>query len=314
VSDAENPPATASARFSLGVGVVAEAISTTPGAGGPVGSTTVTDAATLTGGSSPSGTITFNLYGPSDTADCSGAPVDTETAAVIGNGTYTAPTGYIPAATGTYWWTVSYGGDSNNDAVSSTCGDEQGEFDLIGGFNPTGTITFTLYGRPDCTDPLSTEPQGVSGDGNYSTGSILPGFTGTFYWVAAYSGDNNNLAVTSDCDSEPVTVTQALTTLTTSAQPQVAVVGSQVADVGTLTGGFNPTGAILFRLYGAPNCQGATNFTAGASVDGDGSYTSGAIAVPEAGFFYWVATYSGDNNNLAVTSDCNADPVEVDSP
>ena len=125
VSDAENPPATASAAFSLPAGVLAEAISTTPSAGGPVGGTTVTDAATLTGGSSPTGTITFNLYGPSGTADCSGTPVDTETAAVTGNGSYTTPTGYTPTATGTYWWTASYGGDSSNNAVSSTCGDEQ---------------------------------------------------------------------------------------------------------------------------------------------------------------------------------------------
>ena len=41
--------------------------------------------------------------------------------------------------------------------------------------------------------------------------------------------------------------------------------------------------------------------------------------MPEAGTFYWVATYNGDSNNLAassvvVTSDCNADPVEVDLP
>ena len=119
----------------------------------------------MTGGSSPTGTITFNLYGPSDAADCSGTPVDTETATVAGNGSYPTPTGDTPTATGTYWWTGSYGGDANNNAVSSTCGDDQVVIDqatpaisaggggggtigasvyaaamLTGGFNPTGTI------------------------------------------------------------------------------------------------------------------------------------------------------------------------------
>jgi hypothetical protein len=194
-----------------------------------------------------------------------------------------------------------------------------GEFEMINGFNPTGTITFTLYGQPDCADPVSIDPQGVSG-GNYSTVPTIPAFPDTFYWVASYSGDDNNLAFTSDCDSEPVTVTPAPTALTTSAQPQVAVVGAAVEDVGTLTGGYNPTGTILFQLYREPNCQGATNLITSASVDGDGSYTSLPIAVPEPGVFYWVATYSGDNNNLGAVSafspspDCNADPVEIDNP
>ena len=83
------------------------------GPGGPVGSTTVQDTAALSGGSSPTGTITFNLYGPSATASCSGTPVDTETAAVSGNGDYTTPS-FTPAQAGTYWWTASYGGDAGN--------------------------------------------------------------------------------------------------------------------------------------------------------------------------------------------------------
>ena len=47
----------------------------------------LTDSATLSGGSSPTGTITFTLYQGSTL-------VDTETVTVTGNGTYTTPTGY----------------------------------------------------------------------------------------------------------------------------------------------------------------------------------------------------------------------------
>jgi Abnormal spindle-like microcephaly-assoc'd, ASPM-SPD-2-Hydin len=44
------------------------ALATSPSAGGPVGSTAVTDTATLSGGYNPTGTIKFKLYGPSATA------------------------------------------------------------------------------------------------------------------------------------------------------------------------------------------------------------------------------------------------------
>ena len=70
------------------------------------------------------GTITFNAYGPSATADCSGTPVDTETVTVTGTGGYTTPAGFAPAAAGTYWWAAGYSGDAGNNPVASACGDE----------------------------------------------------------------------------------------------------------------------------------------------------------------------------------------------
>ena len=91
---------------------------------GAAGSTTVKDTATLSGGSNPTGTITFTLYGPSSQANCSGTAADSETANVAGNSTYATPTGFIPSQAGTYWWTASYSGDTNNNPAVSNCGDE----------------------------------------------------------------------------------------------------------------------------------------------------------------------------------------------
>ncbi len=45
-------------------------IATTPSAGGPVG-TSIFDTATVSGGVNPTGTVTFNLFGPGD-ATCTG--------------------------------------------------------------------------------------------------------------------------------------------------------------------------------------------------------------------------------------------------
>ena len=101
------------------------AISTSPGPGGPLG-TTVRDTAILSGGSSLTGTIEFKLYGPSAAPNCSAAlQADDETVNVNGNGAYTTPAGFTPSQAGTYWWTASYSGDANNNPAATSCGDEQ---------------------------------------------------------------------------------------------------------------------------------------------------------------------------------------------
>ena len=40
---------------------------------------------------------------------------------------------------------------------------------LSGGYNPTGTITFKLYGPGSGTTPIDTESVTVTGDGTYTT-------------------------------------------------------------------------------------------------------------------------------------------------
>ncbi len=83
------------------------------------------DVATVTGGNNPTGTLTFNLFAPSD-PPCSGAPVFTSTATVNGPGQYLS--GTFPAAqvniAGTWNWVVVYSGDANNPAFTSACGAE----------------------------------------------------------------------------------------------------------------------------------------------------------------------------------------------
>jgi uncharacterized protein (DUF2237 family) len=83
------------------------------------------DDSTISGGSSPTGTITFNLYSPTD-ATCAGTPAYTQTVTVNGNGTYsTTNTSFIASALGTWRWQVSYSGDANNNPASSACGVER---------------------------------------------------------------------------------------------------------------------------------------------------------------------------------------------
>jgi hypothetical protein len=83
------------------------------------------DDATLSGvTSNAGGTITFNLYDPSD-ATCSGTPALTQTVNVTGNGTYsTTNTTCLASTEGTWRWLVSYRGDANNAGATSACGVE----------------------------------------------------------------------------------------------------------------------------------------------------------------------------------------------
>ena len=76
------------------------------------------DIATLSGGSSPKGTILFTLYNPS------GVAVHTEEVAVNGNGDYSTPSGHAAGVAGTWHWKAQYSGDVNNLPASSDPADE----------------------------------------------------------------------------------------------------------------------------------------------------------------------------------------------
>ncbi|WP_394303990.1 choice-of-anchor P family protein [Sphaerimonospora cavernae] len=96
-------------------------IVTTPSGPVPAGGD-VSDTATLSGGSHPTGTVTFKLYGPGDT-DCA-TPIATRTGTVSGSGA--AESGKVTiGAAGTYRWAATYSGDAGNNSVTSPCSAEQ---------------------------------------------------------------------------------------------------------------------------------------------------------------------------------------------
>ncbi|HTJ68365.1 MAG TPA: choice-of-anchor P family protein [Actinospica sp.] len=198
---------------------------------------TISDSAVLANGRVPTGSLTFHLYGPGDTT-CQTA-ISTLTATVNGNGTYSSGT-FVTTTPGTYDWTVSYGGDANNNAAPTTaCGSESvtvtkasptltttpsasvpvggtvsDSAALAAGYHPTGTVTFRLYGPGDttCQTAISTLTATVNGNGTYSSSAVTVSSPGTYSWVAGYGGDANNNTAASTCGSETVKVTpQTLT-------------------------------------------------------------------------------------------------------
>ncbi|HVF13853.1 MAG TPA: Ig-like domain-containing protein, partial [Acidimicrobiales bacterium] len=92
---------------------------------------------------------------------------------------------------------------------------------LSGGLNPTGTITFRLFGPDDadCGNSVAFTSSGVvTGNGVYLSAAFNPNEPGTYRWVASYSGDATNAPANNACNDpgESVTVTPPPTTSTTT--------------------------------------------------------------------------------------------------
>jgi hypothetical protein len=128
--DAKNLPIAGACKNSGEASVVNKAPSTI----GTAQTITPQDSATLsaTAGGTPTGSVTFKLYGP-DNANCdpSGpAAKDTETVALGADGTAKTNNSFAvsSALASTYKWLVSYPGDGTHDGVTSACGTEH--FDL----------------------------------------------------------------------------------------------------------------------------------------------------------------------------------------
>ena len=274
------------------------------------------DSATLTGGFHETGNLVFSLYAPGGVS-----PVYTETVTVSGNGTYSTPVGYTLPTTGTvigtYQWVASLqrrrqqqqrGQRQGERAGSGPPGQPQPRHerqprqrdaferepadldrlgDALGRVQETGTITFDLY-APGGVAPVHTEMVTVSGNGTYTTptGYTLPTtgtVTGTYQWVATYSGDGNNNGVASAKGTEPVVVAPANLLMSTTINPSDVTLSDQplpptVSDSATLSGSYHATGTITFDLYGP---DGVTIvYTDTKPVNGDGTYTTTFAPAP----------------------------------
>src|SRR5262249_19343717 len=131
---------------------------------------------------------------------------------------------------------------------------------LSGGVNPTGTISFQVFapGDANCTTPIAVPPDAtVNGNGDYTSGDFTTTATGTYRWIASYSGDANNNPFSTKCNDagESSTVTPAGPNVPPTA-PSFPTRRSSDLDTAHLSGGVNPTGTISFQVFapGDANC------------------------------------------------------------
>jgi hypothetical protein len=151
---------------------------------------------TGTGGAAAGGTMTFKLYGPSDTG-CGALVYTSPTVTVSGNGTYNTPAPqFVPATAGNYHWVAVYSGNSPNTNGVTHNADCQASAETVevqsvassmttaqrwvpndsatisapAGGNLAGTVSFALYASSDCA---------VGGDAAiYSTTRTVSGASG----------------------------------------------------------------------------------------------------------------------------------------
>jgi hypothetical protein len=206
-----------------------------------------------------------------------------------------------------------------------------------------GSITFKLYKVAGTDAGCGTTPVytssavSVSGNGSYSTpttNQYVVTSPGSYHWVAEYSGDLPNTSATShntSCNdpNETLAPDQAQPTIATQASA-TAVLGASISDTATISSGYFPltggpaVGTVTFSLYGpfaanatitssscvdpATGVPGNRLFTstvdASRATGTTAGATSGTYAPSAPGKYAWVASYSGNTNNLGADGTC----------
>jgi photosystem II stability/assembly factor-like uncharacterized protein len=192
-------------------------------AGSAISASSITSS--LSGGSSPTGTITYTVFGPQATAPatCTSGGTTVGTSAVSGNGMYTSSASFTPLAAGMYWWYASYGGDGNNGSTTSTCGSGMPSTNAAWSLSPTSGTNTTSGSSVALTSTNLTSLQSIDSNvfttSNWVTtdpfaatnihglawpsastayafgfsGTLLKSTNGGVDWTAQTSGTTNNL-------------------------------------------------------------------------------------------------------------------------
>lgn len=201
---------------------------TAPQPGTPV--ITTSSSSETAAGAPAGGTITFYLYGPSNSGCGSLAaefPQDGISRAVSGNGTYPtaqqATVQFTPSAPGTYNWKAVYSGNSPNTLEvthNADCTDVEERVVVqqlapsistaqefvpndsatitvaAGGGGPSGSVLFELFGNSNCSGtPLQSETVNLPA-GNDLSKTVSTSFTQeytsdrSFYWRVTFTSTN----------------------------------------------------------------------------------------------------------------------------
>ena len=123
-----------------------------------------------------------------------------------------------------------------------------------GGAAAGGTITFTLYGPGNCSTVAYTSSATAINSSGVANASFTPTATGTYHWVATYSGDspnNNGTSHNTTCNdtNEDVVVSSVPSSMST-AQTWIPRDSATVS----ATAGGTMTGTVSFALYASNDC------------------------------------------------------------
>lgn len=182
------------------------------------------DTATLAGGFSPGGTITFEIYLPGNRR-CD-RPNFVNTVTVNGNGSFRSDP-FVAKRAGRYRFVARYSGDASNQAATEACSSPEQlaqvrkrtprlrpraqliaaqqisiRANLAGASSPTGVISFRLFAPDDlrCSGrPAFTGSLRVRKNGTFTLAEYIATEPGTYRLGIAYSGDPRNAKTRITC-------------------------------------------------------------------------------------------------------------------
>ncbi|MGB6770451.1 MAG: hypothetical protein WBF51_00385 [Candidatus Dormiibacterota bacterium] len=323
--------------------------------GSPVG---VTDQVTVTGEPDVTGlNVYVSIYKESGSPPEPGSSSIAEWQVPLDSNGMAATPPYIPESAGTFCYQARFIGDDNDTPIATTICEiltvtpfpaslvtvpgapvttgssitlsDAAEMTIYptapaeGGSGDYGSVVFRLYSDPSCHDFVSTTSPAViawTGTQFQATGSLTLSSlaAGTYYWIAAYPGNYDNLAYTSTC-GEPVTVSGGggtlgadAPTITTQLSSGSATAGGSVTDTATLSGASpSATGAITISMYSGSTCSAlVTSQTATPATAGNGTY-SATFSSLTAGSYEFQASFAADSNDSAAMSSCGSEPLTV---
>jgi hypothetical protein len=186
-------------------------------------------------------------------------------------------------------------------------------------------VEFFLWapGSSNCTGtPVLTDLESVTtaqGNGTVpvvTSKSYTASVVGTYQWTAEIIAPGGAVewpttGTPNQCGLEPAVITAASPAINTT-PTRGGPVGTIIGDSATVTGGFQPTGTVGFKLYppSEPTCDGSPVSSSTAALS-NGKATSGTFATTAVGTYRWTANYSGDSNNKPAVSGCTAEQVVV---
>ncbi len=297
-----------------------------------------------TGSISPTGTVTYELFG---NGTCSGEATASESVR-LSAGAVPDSSSTAPLAAGSYGYLASYGGDGNYLPSTGECesftvlispdvlassvvdaattqpwsGDEvagaeaydaaQLEAPGMSSIIATGRVTYRFFGDGTCSGPASTLTVSVLG-GHVPPSNVTAALAaGDYSFEASYAGDTNYLTSTSQCDTFSVgPTTSAVSSVVHDAVgggrwSGLEVTGASAFDVAAVTGAWtaSPTGSVTYLLFPETACTGTPVTTDTVALSGGAVPPSTDTASLPPGTYSYSAVYSGDGNYEASTGPC----------
>jgi uncharacterized repeat protein (TIGR01451 family) len=177
----------------------------------------------------------------------------------------------------------------------------------------SGTVTYSVYTDSSCTQGKQDAGTVDVTDGSVpDSNPITFNAAGTYYWQAAYSGDNKNDAATSACTDEQLVIAPNSPTIATTLSQSGGNDGAKVHDSAKLTGATaDAGGTVTYTVYSDSTCAAKVADGGTVHVTNGSVPNSNDVTFDKPGTYYWQASYSGDANNKAAVSACTDEKLVI---